>query len=683
MNIFIRFALVWALGLSAPAASADDAFRLDEVVVSAPSADDTLRSVPHGVSVITADDIERAGSTGVAGLLVREAGLNLQSYFGRDKGASVDMRGLGATAVSNVLVLVDGVRLNADDLSGADLSSVPLAQIERIEVLRGAGAVRHGDGAVGGVVHVITRRTRPGPPTARLDLRAGAWGMREARLQATGGSGPLAARMTLNRTDSDGYRDNDLFEARDSALELSLLPEGAASFLDLTLRASRHIDRYGLPGPVSAEAFAGSSARRRASSASRFDGGETDDRTLGARLRADFGELGRLSLQLDHRDRENPYYIGVASGVPLADQRNVIESTRRDLRLTHDLEFDAFGRRHDVALGYVTQSSDYLRRENGDAVIGNSARRQGELNGHALWAEGVMRLGDGVSVNAGLRRDRMEGRTEGSRYTRECQYIFIPFPVEVPGSCVNAFRQTDAAEAEWRNRASELGVSWQLSPALTLFAADSRHFRTPNVDEVALAAPDLRPQTGRTREAGARVRGETVELGVTLFRMRNEDEIFFDSSSGLSVNRNYDRPTVRTGAELDLRWRPRPALLLALNAAYVTPRFEGVDADVPLVPRRTANARIEWSPVDYGRLGFSVRHVGRRFDGNDVDNRSFAPLPSYTVCDVSFSVRAGAATVSAGIDNLFDRVYSTLAYSNTYYPMPERTAWAALAWRFE
>lgn len=681
MNISFRRALASVLCLLALQAYADEAFRLDEIVISAPSADDTLRAVPHGVSVITADDIERAGAQGMGELLSREAGLNLQSYFGRDKGATADMRGLGATAVSNVLVLVDGVRLNADDLSGADLSSVSLSQVERIEVLRGAGAVRHGDGAVGGIVHIQTRRPRSGPLSGQLDLRAGAWGSREARLRATGGTGPLAASVTLSRQDSDGYRDNDRYAARDSAVELSLLPEGAWSFVDISLRAARHIDEYGLPGPVSAENFRGGSARRRSSDASPLDGGSTDDRTLGARLRADFGGAGLLTVQFDHRDRENPYFIGVQAATTLADQRNVIDSTRRDLRVTHELGVDAFGQRHDLAFGYVSQSSDYLRRENGDFVVGNSTRRSGELNGHAGWAEGVFRLGQGVSVNAGLRHDRAESRTAGSRYTRECQYIFVPFPVEVPGSCVNAFRATDATASDWRNRASELGASWQLSPSLTVFAADSRHFRNPNVDELALAAPDLRPQSGRTREAGLRARGETVEFGATFYRMRIEDEIYFDSASGLSVNRNYELPTVRSGVEIDLRWRLRPGVLFSANAGYVQPRFEGTDADVPLVPRRTANARIEWAPADAQRITVSARHAGRRFDGNDLDNRSFAPLPSYTVFDLAFSTRAGAATWSAGINNLFDKVYSTLAYSNTYYPMPERAAWVAVSWK--
>ena len=55
----------------------------------------------------------------------------------------------------------------------------------------------------------------------------------------------------------------------------------------------------------------------------------------------------------------------------------------------------------------------------------------------------------------------------------------------------------------------------------------------------------------------------------------------------------------------------------------------------------------------------------------------------WTVFDLALSVRSGAATWSAGVSNLFDKVYSTIAYSNTYYPMPERTAWMGVSWQLE
>ena len=101
-----------------------------------------------GNNCITADDIELLPSSNIVDLLAREANLNLRSTLGNAKFSGVDIRGQGDAYSSNVQVLVDGIRLNAADLSGADYSSVPLDQIERVEVIRGANSVRYGNGAI-------------------------------------------------------------------------------------------------------------------------------------------------------------------------------------------------------------------------------------------------------------------------------------------------------------------------------------------------------------------------------------------------------------------------------------------------------------------------------------------------------------------------------------------------------
>jgi iron complex outermembrane receptor protein len=684
-------ALACVFACALPALGADSVHQLDEVVVSAPSAADTLRVVPHGVSIITAEDIDRSPSRTVADVLSREGNLNLQSYFGRDKQATIDMRGFGATATSNVLVLVDGVRLNASDLSGADLSSVALSQIERIEVLRGGGAVRYGDGAVGGIIHIMTRRPRKGPLAGDFEARIASYDTRELRFSAAGGAGPLSGRIDLSRLDGDGYRDNDEQRRRDTAAELRFSPEGALSFMDVLFRVSRHTDEYKLPGPVSRSNFlSGDSALRRSSMASPLDGGSTDDRKFGTLWRFDLGSAGMIEFQTDHRTRENPYLIGVNPLVPLADQQYSIETTRRDAQLRYDLEYTAFGRTHSFGAGFATQSADYTRRDAGRTVIDQSARRTGDLNGQAWYAEAVLRASDAVRVNAGWRSDETKGRTEAATYRRTCRYqmVFVPglgsFPQEIPGSCVTGYQPDSTYSASSKSHAAELGLSWQPFETLVAFISTSRNFRNPNIDELAQASSDLRPQHGRTVELGMRLQPTSaLSLGATVFRLRNRDEIFFDSTGVPSVNRNYDLPTKRAGLELEARWQVSGNWLLGANAGYVRPRFEGVDADIPLVPRWTANVRAEWRQTPALRWIAAARHAGRRFDGNDLDNRSFAELPSYTVFD--FALRfdlGGGAQLAAGINNVFDKVYSTIAFSETYYPMPERNGYASLRWRF-
>lgn len=130
--------------------------------------------VGTSTTIITSEEIARAPSQSLPDLLSAQPGIQVQHTIGGTNGARdmVDMRGFGANAASNVLVLVNGRRFNDFDLQGFDFSAIPLNGIERIEITRGnSGAVLYGDGAVGGVINIITKtganRRRPRASTAR------------------------------------------------------------------------------------------------------------------------------------------------------------------------------------------------------------------------------------------------------------------------------------------------------------------------------------------------------------------------------------------------------------------------------------------------------------------------------------------------------------------------------------
>lgn len=118
------------------------------------------------VQVVDREQLERSGATNMAdvvGTLTAAQGSGFQgagnSSSASSGTASVNLRGLGAGAT---LVLINGRRLvpsgGGIDQSFGDLSVMPLAAVERIEVLKGGGSALYGADAVGGVVNIITRR---------------------------------------------------------------------------------------------------------------------------------------------------------------------------------------------------------------------------------------------------------------------------------------------------------------------------------------------------------------------------------------------------------------------------------------------------------------------------------------------------------------------------------------------
>lgn len=146
-------------------ARAQDAIALPNLVVTGSRIETGITGT--STTVITAEEIARSPAQNVPEVLAQEPGVQVQSLFGGVNGArsSVDLRGFGATASANTLILINGRRVHDLDQQGIDLAAIPRDSIERIEITRGnSGAVLYGDGAVGGVVNIITKAGASLPP---------------------------------------------------------------------------------------------------------------------------------------------------------------------------------------------------------------------------------------------------------------------------------------------------------------------------------------------------------------------------------------------------------------------------------------------------------------------------------------------------------------------------------------
>lgn len=204
---------------------AADVHSLQPVVVTATRLAQPASQVPASTTVITADEIATSGARDLGEVLRNVESLDVSSNGPRGAASFAKIRGSSA---EQVLVLLDGIRLNSEQNGTFDLSSLPvsLKDIERIEVVRGPASALYGSAASGGVIQIITRKPETKPATS-LYWSEGSYDTRNFGLSQSWKPGRVYYRIGASGDRSDGYRDNsDLNQETYNALVGIDLPAG-------------------------------------------------------------------------------------------------------------------------------------------------------------------------------------------------------------------------------------------------------------------------------------------------------------------------------------------------------------------------------------------------------------------------------------------------------------------------
>ncbi|MEI8119122.1 MAG: TonB-dependent receptor [Methylophilaceae bacterium] len=127
---------------------------LNPTVVTGNRLPQQLSEVMLSVSVITKEEIDRLQPQDLSSLLQGEPGIETLRSGGLGMQTSIFMRGAGS---NQVLVLVDGLKITDEYTNSVPLESIPIAQVERVEILRGNASALYGSNAVGGVIQIFTK----------------------------------------------------------------------------------------------------------------------------------------------------------------------------------------------------------------------------------------------------------------------------------------------------------------------------------------------------------------------------------------------------------------------------------------------------------------------------------------------------------------------------------------------
>ena len=631
--------------------------RLPPVVVTPSRIEQRASDVPGSVTVIGGEAVRDAPQLTVDDILRQVPSFSLfrrsSSLVTHPTAQGVSLRGIGPSGASRALVLYDGVPINDPFGGWVQWLRIPTLGLQQIEIMRGGGSAVWGNGALGGVIQVLSRR--PTENSLTVDANFGSYSTTRFDVLGTAVLGPVHASIEGVKLDTDGYhivkksRRGPIDQPADSHSGLGQARVEAVLSPDLTL--------FGTVGYFS------------------------EDRNNGTELQKNDTEIGSFSTGGTFRTAD-----GSAWRTTLYTQKESFHSTFSTQALDRTTE----------ALALAQQSPSL--------AAGGSLQWSKTVGAHALlagidarWVTGE--TDENVYVNNRVARTRVAGGQQvfAGAFVQDA-WTVTPW-LEITGAlrgdwwqAYDGDRREDfppagvPARQEFKDvdyfiPSPRLAALVHATPATDLFASVYQGFRVPTLNElyrpfrvrndVTVANAQLKPERLTGGEAGVEQRWGIVDARVTGFWNEVQDQILnvtlssplSDCPAGTTCRqrRNVDLTRIR-GVETELEVRPFPRWRLTASHIYMDARVVEASTQPDLegnrlaqVPDNVFSIGLHWEDPAWFAASLMVRRVGSQFE----DDLNTLPLGAFTTVDVRIARRfTKFLDVYLAVENLFDETYT-------------------------
>ncbi|MDE2235897.1 MAG: TonB-dependent receptor [Gammaproteobacteria bacterium] len=555
------------------------------------------------VVVITARQIQMSGALTIGTLLQQYAGFDVASNGGPGQPTSLFLRG---TNSNQTLVMINGVKINPADGSGAALQNIHLSDIERVEIVKGPRAALYGSDAIGGVINIITKQAGQG-----------------THYGAYMGAGRYATY------DNGGHFD---YGRGDSSAGLS-------------------IDDYHTDG---FPAVAGSN----------IDNGNTD-RTWNA-----YGSTRLAGMDVDVKHWQSTgytQYMGFALTPPY--ELMPLEENYQNQASSLDLSGNpASGWRSDLNLSHMLDETDQLQADPYNPVPApdfvhsqrNVADWQNDIllgKYQLLTAGWYFEQQHASSSSFGLSYD-VPDRINAVYLEDDFSYG----PQRLVAALRNTNDQVFGNHLTWN-----ADYGYDLTEGTRLIAGAGTGFRAPSATELYGFGgnPNLQPETSRNLELGVHQKiGTDQSLSLSIFRNNLDNLIQFVTTPANLNGENENIASARIrGLEAGYQLSHGSWYW---HSSVIFQQPENLDNGTLLLRRseRTLTTMLTWSGEDTS-LGVHLIATGPR---NDLDFNSGAPVTDAGYVLVGVTLRekfSHGIAVTGSLENLLDTQYQTAAGYNT------------------
>jgi len=668
------------------------------LIVSGSRFEENLNEVPANVKVITRDEIENSSSNTIPQVLSQIGGLRVRGVNAGtlNLDATVDMGGFGPTASSNTLILIDGIRINPIDSSSIDWGSIPIDSVERIEIIQGGAGVQYGNGAVGGVINIITNGGTKSINQASTTY--GSWGtlINNAILKNT--IGKTTYQLSANTSNTNGWRTNTAANAYSIDAKISQsLGGNDRVYVD----AFYGYTNSQLAGPILG--LVGTGDPRSLDPKRPYDAGKNLTvktsgfrqgltKTINSQYIVEF-DSSYSTKNASFYTPQSDYFAGF--GYVDSPRNNDLQGWQVSAAPRIKANFGVFG---SSVLGYdyskATQSGvgsySPLAQE---IILAN--QNTNYFNNLLSNTQSATQINQSIYL---IQRIPLSSKVEASGgFRRQIQQV------STSSALVSASNGTVTNNQQYAANAGDLALNFNYSPGQRIYAKWNQSFRFPNIDEywgvsfnsnfVASTVFNgiIQPQTTQTYELGGNWTVFNSKITSSIFRSATQNEISYNPATGANYNSIYQ--VDRNGFLLDVATSITKSINIAAGGKYQRSYYSNGPYSgnpIPIAPNTLLNARANYAITPNTAVGGVINYVGEQFyDAAPNYFDASQTMPSYVVADVYASYRYQDVEGRFTIKNVGGAQYATYgtgkgAFSSpSYYPSEPRSYFVNIRYNFK
>lgn len=653
MKKYLMVAAILAVGTTVLAEGKIGGTKLEETVITTENFETTIKETPKNITIVTSEEIKNKGANTVAEALKGVPGVTVRYMDGSEP--SFDLRGFGATATKNTIVLIDGIPLNSIQGTGYDTNQIPVDMIARIEVIPSGGAVMYGDGAAGGIINIITKNPQNKENYGNLGLEAGSWGTTKGNIHyGTKVNDRLLMDVAYINYRSEGYRSRSKSEYNKDDTKESVWLRGKYILDNGSIEANY---RYN----------------------------ETEDYYTGSLKKKQFDQDPSLPGTFDglSQMKENSYSLKYLQS--LNEKIDFLIYGGYDER-----EYEGSSTHYIASQYYIKPQLKYTYAEKSYLILGGDYKDGKSEDKSNKPAKDKKRESYAGYI--------MNKTTYGNwQFTQGIRAEKIEYEAEIK----KGYNKPVTGKAKDHSAVSyELGANYFYSETGNVYLSYVNGITSPTITDLGAWSGDIKVQENETYELGVKDIIGNTNISSSIFLINTDKEIFYDKPDFENrTNKNFDGEVERKGIQISLQHYFNK-LTLRENITYIDAKVKSGKYDgkeFPGISNWTVNLGATYDFTEKLLGNIDLYYQSDIYAEDDFDNY-FSKENNYTTVDTNVRYRFDSGLeLYAGIRNLFDESYANTIISSkdtkdwkgrpiipgkAYYPADGRSYYAGFRYSF-